>query len=96
MYYRTGWGCGKEFFNGIDSRNYFASFYSKMETEVEQMSDAEIVSCNFEEWADYLATKYSVAPISIFETNIEKTLSETKVKDDRRISRGCKMPKRLF
>lgn len=80
MYYRTGWGCGKEFFNGIDSRNYFASFYSKMETEVEQMSDAEIVSCNFEEWADYLATKYSVAPISIFETNIEKTLSETKVK----------------
>ena len=80
MHYRTGWGCGKEFFNGIDSRNYFASFYSKMETEVEQMSDAEIVSCNFEEWADYLATKYSVAPISIFETNIEKTLSETKVK----------------
>ena len=44
------------------------------------MSDAEIVSCNFEEWATYLATKYSVVPISIFETNIEKTLSETKVK----------------
>ena len=51
-----------------------------MKTEVEQMSDAEIVSCNFEEWAGYLATKYSVAPISIFETNIEKSLSETKVK----------------
>ena len=51
-----------------------------MKTEVEQMSDAEIVSCNFEEWATYLATKYSVVPISIFETNIEKTLSETKVK----------------
>ena len=77
MYYRTGWGCGKEFFNGIDSRNYFASFYSKMETEVEQMSDAEIVSCNFEEWADYLATKYSVAPISIFETNAEGNIYKT-------------------
>ena len=51
-----------------------------MKTEVEQMSDAEIVSCNFEEWAGYLATKYSVVPISIFETNIEKSLSETKVK----------------
>ena len=49
-----------------------------MKTEVEQMIDAEIVSCNFEEWADYLATKYSVVPISIFEANIEKTLSETK------------------
>lgn len=44
------------------------------------MIDAEIVSCNFEEWADYLATKYSVVPISIFEANIEKTLSETKIK----------------
>lgn len=80
MYHRTKWGCCKEFFNGADARNYFASFYSKMKTEVEQMSDAEIVSCNFEEWVDYLATKYSVVPISIFETNIEKTLSETKVK----------------
>lgn len=80
MYYRTGSGYSKEFFSGTDARNYFAAFYSKMKTEVEQMSDAEIVSCNFEEWADYLATKYSVVPISIFETNIEKTLSETKVK----------------
>lgn len=80
MFYRTGRGCSKEFFNGTDARNYFSSFYSKMKTEVEQMGDAEIVSCNFEEWADYLATKYSVVPISIFETNIEKSLSETKVK----------------
>ena len=80
MYYRTGQGCSKDFFNGTDAQNYFASFYSKMKTEVEQMIDAEIVSCNFEEWADYLATKYSVVPISIFEANIEKTLSETKIK----------------
>lgn len=78
MSYRSGYS--KEFFNGTDSRNYFSLIYSKMKTEVEQMSDAEIVSCNFEEWAGYLATKYSVVPISIFETNIEKSLSETKVK----------------
>lgn len=78
MYHRSG--CSKDFFNGTDVYNYFSSIYNKMKTEVEQMSDAEIVSCNFEEWATYLATKYSVVPISIFETNIEKTLSETKVK----------------
>ena len=51
-----------------------------MKSEVDQMSDAEIVSCNFEEWANYLAEKYFIAPISVFETNIERTLSETKVK----------------
>lgn len=80
MYYRTGSGYSKEFFSGTDARNYFAALHSKMKTEVEQMSDVEIVSCDFEEWANYLATKYSVTPITIFETNIEKTLSETKVK----------------
>lgn len=82
MYYRAGFGCSKEFFTGTETRNYFASCYRKMEKEVEQMSDAEIVSCNFEEWAEYFATKYSIAPISIYETNIEKTLSETKVKKE--------------
>ena len=49
MYYRSGYS--KEFFNGTDARNYFSLIYSKMKTEVEQMGDAEIVSCNFEEWA---------------------------------------------
>lgn len=80
MYYRSGRGCSKELFCGADTRNYFAGLHSKMKTEVEQISDAEIVSYNFEEWADYLSAKYSVTPISVFETNIEKTISETKVK----------------
>lgn len=78
--YRSEWGCSKEFFSGTDTRNYFAALHRKMKTEVEQMSDAEIVSCNFEEWSDYRVAKYSVTPITIFETNIEKTLTETKVK----------------
>ena len=80
MYHGVGWGYGKEFFNGLDSRNYFADFHGKMKLEVDQMSDAEILSCNFEEWAGYLARKYYITPISVFETNIEKTLAETTVK----------------
>lgn len=80
MYRGAGWAHSKEFFTEIEARNYFAALHSKMKSEVEQMSDAEIVSCNFQEWADYLADKYSIVPISIFETNIERSLSETKVK----------------
>lgn len=80
MYYREGWGYRKEFFNSSDARNYFAVLHGKMKSEVEQMSDSEIVSCNLKEWADYLTGKYYIAPISVFETNIEKTLAETKVK----------------
>lgn len=80
MYRGAGWAHSKEFFTEIEARNYFSALHSKMKSEVEQMSDAEIVSCNFQEWADYLADKYSIVPISIFETNIERSLSETKVK----------------
>lgn len=61
MYYGTGWGYSREFFCGSDARDYFAGFYRKMKSEVDQMSDAEIVSCNFEEWANYLAEKYFIA-----------------------------------
>ena len=68
------------FFQGKDARTFFAPYYSRLKEEVTRLSDAEIVSCNFQEWADYLSDKYYVAPISLFETNIERTLSEIKVK----------------
>ena len=44
------------------------------------MTDGEIVACSFQEWASYLADKYSITQITLFESNIERTLSETKVK----------------
>ena len=75
MYRGAGWAHSKELFTEIEARNYFAALHSKMKSEVEQMSDAEIVSCNFQEWANYLADKYSIVPISIFETNIERSHS---------------------
>lgn len=80
MYSKTEWGCSKEFFKGTDTRSYFTDSYRKMNNEVEQMSDAEIVSCDFKKWADYLVDKYTITPITIFETNIERSLTETKVK----------------
>lgn len=80
MYSRTGWSYGKDFFNGNDTRNYFADYHSKMRAEIDKMSDAEIVSCNLQEWSEYLSNKYYIVPITLFETSIERTLSETKVK----------------
>lgn len=76
---RVEFGRSKEFFNGTYTRDYFVSLRSKMQAEIEQMSDEEIVSCNFEEWVDYLVKNYSIPPISIFEENIESTLHKTKV-----------------
>ena len=80
MYSRTGWAYSKKFFCGADTRNYFESSYNSLKNEVEQMSDAEIVSCDFQEWSTYLADKYAITPVTLFETSIERTLTETKVK----------------
>lgn len=77
---RIGKGYSKEFFNRTRVYTYLAALHSKMKTEVEQISDAEIISCELEEWATYLTKKYFIVPISVFETNIEKKIFETKVK----------------
>ena len=80
VYQKGNSGREKEFFNKMDAHDYFENRYSKMNAEVEQMSDEQIVSCDLQEWADYFVNNYYITPISIFETNIEKTLSKTKVK----------------
>ena len=69
-----------DLFQRIDTREYLAPLNNRMKNEVAQLSDSEIFSCNFQEWAEYLAQKYYIVPITVFETNIEKSLFETKVK----------------
>ena len=80
MYQRTESGHSKEFFNTVDAKNYFLNFTNKMKLEVEKMSDSDITLCNFQEFSHYLVNKYFIAPIYIYETNIEKMLFETKIK----------------
>lgn len=52
----------------------------KIKKEVYQMSDEEIMTCDFNEWCDYLYEKYKVLPIILYEENMEQTITETKVK----------------
>ncbi|MBQ8010091.1 MAG: hypothetical protein IJ265_00875 [Oscillospiraceae bacterium] len=80
MYSGTTQAYSKVFFTGTDARIYFSALRRKMKTEVEEMTDTEILSCNFQEYTDYLVKKYSISPITIFETNIKRLLSETNVK----------------
>ncbi|MDG4977320.1 hypothetical protein [Lactococcus lactis] len=68
------------FFSTTESRYYFSNQKSKMQSEINSLDDNEIVNCNFEEWKEYLYSKYSVAPITLFEESIEKSFSEKKIK----------------
>lgn len=69
-----------EFFNGIESNEFFNNNKNKMAAEVSQMSDSDINSCIFEEWTSYLADKYYISPITIFEENVDRSMVEVKVK----------------
>ena len=67
-------------FNGKDIRTFLTPFYTKLKVEVERLSDQEIISLDLQEWANYLSDKYRIDPIVLFEENIERKITETKVK----------------
>ena len=67
-------------FNGKDIRTFLTPFYTKLKEEVERLSDEEIISLDLQEWANYLSDKYRINPIVLFKENIERKITETKVK----------------
>ena len=69
-----------DFFSNNECRQYFGSLSDKMKKEISSITDKEIVGCDVEEWKEYLYSKYSVAPIRLFEENVSRSLSERKIK----------------
>lgn len=69
-----------EFFNEIDGSSYFKNKFDQLFKEIENICNNEIITCDFNEWIDYLFSKYFILPIQIFEENILSNLSEVKVK----------------
>lgn len=69
-----------KFFTGKEVNDFVKEIHEKMKQEVLELKDSEILTCDFEQWADYLASKYYIEPIKLFEDNIDKTMSEAKVK----------------
>ena len=80
MYLRTDYRLQGEFFSGIDARAYFDSRYGKIKSEIEGLSDPDILSQDLPDLANYFVDKYILVPITVFETNIQRRLCETKVK----------------
>ncbi len=81
MCQNIGYGYGKKFFANESTQSYFNRLHSKMKSEIDKMSDADISSCELQEWEDYFFDKYYVAPITIFEANIESSIEKIKIND---------------
>lgn len=80
MYSRTDYRLRGQFFSDIDARAYFDSIYGKIKSEIECLSDSDILSLDLQDLSNYFISKYSLEPITVFETNIQRDLYETKVK----------------
>lgn len=85
-----------DFFSGSTTRTYTAKFAQKLKEEVDKMSDTNISTCDIQEWIEYLANKYSISPIVLFEENISQSLMEVKVKQYNPFSRCDPYEKEYF
>lgn len=74
------YGYRKKFFAQYSTLDFFNALYKEMKSEVEGITDSEILSCDFQDWTNYLTNNYSVAPITIFESAIDRRLNKTKIK----------------
>ena len=67
-------------FERKDTRTHTSQVAQQLEEEVSRISDANISSCEIQEWIDYLVGKYSISPVILFEEAISQKLEEVKVK----------------
>lgn len=67
-------------FERKDTRTHTAQVAQQLEEEVSRISDANISSCEIQEWIDYLVGKYAISPVILFEEAISQKLEEMKVK----------------
>ena len=70
----------EELFSGEETRVYTSKAANKLKEEVNAMSDADITSCDFGEWINYLVSKYQISPVVLYEDNATQALTEIKVK----------------
>lgn len=67
-------------FNKINTSEYLKSNSDNLKKEVTNISDEEIMSCNVDDWIDYLFRKYEILPITLFENSKTETIDRAKIK----------------
>ena len=81
MFYKNINGYEKNFFEGNDIKSYFSTIENNIQTEIDNLNDNEINSCNLGEWENYFISKHSITAITLLESEINKTISETTIRE---------------
>ena len=78
----------KDFFKKMELRLFLDSSREDLKSEIDRLTDEEVLSCDTSEWVDYLESKYLISPITIFEDNIEAKQTKIQIPTLSQFDRG--------
>lgn len=67
-------------FSGERTEDYIKKIRSKIEREIEELSEEKITANSIDEWVDYFVSKYQIDPILVYEDKAELNMEEVKIK----------------
>lgn len=67
-------------FNGGNTTKYFEDRLSKLKEEISNITDVDIMTCDFDEWVDFLYKKYEIIPLTLFEESKIQFMQKEKLK----------------
>ena len=67
-------------FSSERTEDYIKEIRSKIEREIEELSEEKITTDSIDDWVDYFVSKYQIDPILVYEDKAELNMEEVKIK----------------
>ena len=67
-------------FNGERTEDYIKEIRSKIEREIEELSEEKITADSIDEWVNYFVSEYRIELIFVHENSVELDIKEVKIK----------------
>lgn len=67
-------------FSDERTEDYIKEIKSKIEREIEEISEEKITTDSIDDWVDFFVSKYQIELISVYENSVELDMEEVKIK----------------
>lgn len=76
-----GYGVMVELFQKSETDGFIRQHNNKLNLEIKNLSDNDVLYGDFEKWVSYFFAKYKIQPITLYMDKITNSMSKTKVKE---------------
>ena len=70
-----------ELFQKSETDGFIRQHNNKLNLEIKNLSDNDVLYGDFEKWVSYFFAKYKIQPITLYMDKITNSMSKTKVKE---------------